>query len=85
VHFYGSSDGKNPPDYTMSSHWPKSTRGKYYYDAHQPSVRDTDSPDFIRAIGVAKKVCARIAITGHGLVHDNKGGYKTGNCVPITK
>jgi hypothetical protein len=84
VHFYGG-DGKNPPDYTMSSHWPKSTRGKYYYDAHQPSVRDTDSPDFIRAIGVAKKVCARIAITGHGLVHDNKGGYKTGNCVSITK
>ena len=83
VHIFGS-DGKNPPDYTMSSHWPKSTRGKYYYDAHQPSVRDTDSPDFIRGIGVAEKVCARIAITGHGLVRANKGGYKTGNCVPIT-
>jgi hypothetical protein len=83
VHFYGG-DGKHPPDYTMSSKWPLSTRGKYYYDAQQPSVRSTDSTDFIRAIGTADKVCARIAITGHGLVHDNKGGYRTGNCVPIT-
>jgi hypothetical protein len=83
VHFYGS-DGKNPPDYTMSSHWPKGTRGKYYYDARQPAVLSTDDPRFISAIGHAPKVCARIAFTGHGLVPADKGGYKTGNCVPIT-
>jgi TIR domain len=84
VHFYGG-DGKNPPDYTMSSQWPKSTRGKYYWEDRQPSVLPTDDSRFTYAIGDAPKVCARIAITGHGLVPDQKGGYKTGNCVPITR
>jgi hypothetical protein len=84
LHIYGSSDGKNPPDYTMSSHWPKN-KGKYYWEAHQPSVLDTTSPKFIKAIGNARKVCARIAIAGHGVAHDNKDGYQTGNCVPITR
>jgi hypothetical protein len=83
VHIYGS-DGKNPPDNAMSSHTP-SMKGKYYWEARQPSVLDTDDPKFINAIGAAPKVCARIAIAGHGLVPDNKGGYKTGNCVPITR
>jgi hypothetical protein len=84
VHIYGG-DGKNPPDYTMSSLVPKSTRGKYYWEDRQPSVLDIDDPTFTYAIGNAKKVCARIAITGHGLERDNKGGYTTGNCVPITR
>jgi hypothetical protein len=84
VHFYGS-DGNNPPDHVMGTQAPQSTRGKYYYDARQPSVLDTDDSNFTNAIGGAKKVCARIAIAGHGLVPDSKGGYKTGNCVPITR
>jgi len=85
VHFYGS-DGKNPPpDYTMGSQEPMSTRGDYYYDYRQPMVLSTDSKDFRRVFTGAKKVCARIAVAGHGLVHDNKHGYQTGNCVPITK
>jgi hypothetical protein len=83
VHIYGG-DGKNPPDHTMSSHFPKS-KGKYYYDDRQPSVLDTDGSLFTSAIGDAKKVCARIAFAGHVLVQDNKSGYKTGNCVPITR
>jgi hypothetical protein len=83
LHIYGG-DGKNPPDYTMSSHWPKN-KGKYYWEARQPSVLDINSPTFINAIGKARKVCARIAIAGHGLEPDTKGGYKTGNCVPITQ
>jgi molecular chaperone DnaK len=84
LHLYGG-DGKNPPDHTMSSHWPKSTRGKYLYVAREPYVLNTDDPDFTDAIGHAPKVCARIAIAGHSLVQDNKGGYQTGNCVPITR
>jgi hypothetical protein len=87
VHFYGS-DGKNPPDHVMGSHAPRSTRGKYYYyyyDDRQPSVLSTDDSRFTSAIGDAKKVCARIAIAGHGLVPDNNSTYKTGNCVPITR
>jgi TIR domain len=83
VHIYGS-DGKNPPDYTMSSHFPKS-KGKYYYTAQRPAVLNTDDPSFISAIGHAPKVCARIAITGHGLVPDKNGAYVTGNCVPVTR
>jgi TIR domain-containing protein len=83
VHIYGG-DGKNPPDYTMSSHWPKS-KGKYIWVDRRPYVLDTDDPKFTRAIGHAPKLCARIAIAGHGLVQDKKGGYKTGNCVPITQ
>jgi hypothetical protein len=31
------------------------------------------------------QVCARMAVAGHGLVPDNNGGYKTGNCVPIQR
>jgi molecular chaperone DnaK len=84
VHFYGS-DGTNPPDHVMGSHAPPSTRGKYYYDDRQPSVLKTDDSRFTSAIGDAKKVCARIAIAGHGLVPDNNSTYKTGNCVPITR
>jgi TIR domain len=83
VHIYGG-DGKNPPDYTMSSLYPES-RGKYIYVDRQPYVLETDDPRFTSAIGNAKKVCARIAITGHGLVPDKKGRYQTGNCVPITR
>jgi hypothetical protein len=83
VHFYGS-DGKNPPDHVMGSHAPKSTRGKYYYDDRQPSVLDVDDSRYAGVIGDAGKVCARIAIAGHGLVPDNKSTYKTGNCMPIT-
>lgn len=84
VHFYGS-DGTNPPDHVMGTQWAKSTRGKYYFDAKQPAVLSTNDIRFVRAIGHAKKVCARMAIAGHGLVHDKKSGYKTGNCVPITR
>lgn len=84
VHFYGG-DGKNPPDYTMGSHAPKSQRGKYYYDDRQPSVLSTGDERYTSAIGNAKKVCIRIAIAGHGLVPDNNSRYKTGNCRPITR
>jgi hypothetical protein len=83
VHLYGG-DGKKPPDYTMGSHWPKSTRGKYIYVTRSPFVLDTDDSQFATVFGRAPKVCARIAIAGHGLAHDDNGGYKTGNCVPIT-
>jgi molecular chaperone DnaK len=84
VHLYGG-DGKNPPDHLMGSHAPQSQRGKYYWEDRQPSVLDTDDSRFISAIGNAPKVCARIAVAGHGLVPDAKSTYKTGNCVPITR
>jgi hypothetical protein len=83
LHIYGS-DGKNPPDYAMSSHWPMS-KGKYYWEDRQTSVLDTSDPRFKNAIGNARKVCARIAYRGHGLIPDINKGYETGNCVPITR
>jgi hypothetical protein len=84
VHFYGG-DGEYPPDHVMGSHAPKSQRGEYYYDDSEPSVLAITDDRFTSAIGNAKKVCARIAIAGHGLVPDNKSMYKTGNCWPITR
>jgi molecular chaperone DnaK len=84
VHFYGSDDGKNPPGHLMGSHVPKS-KNKYYWDDREPSILPTDDKRYTGAIGDAEKVCARIAIAGHGLVRDNKSGYNTGNCVPITR
>jgi len=83
VHLYGG-DGKKPPDYTMGSHWPKSTRGKYIYVTRSPFVLDVDDSEFTTVFGHFPKVCARIAVAGHGLAPDDEGGYKTGNCVPIT-
>jgi hypothetical protein len=83
VHIFGS-DGKQPPDYSMSSHYP-ANHARYYWEDREPSVLDTDSSRYRDAIGDFPKVCARIAITGHGLVPDLKGGYHTGNCVRITR
>jgi hypothetical protein len=82
VHIYGS-DGKNPPDYSMSSHYPKN-HDRYFWEDEEPSVRDIDEPRVASAIGGFAKVCARVAIAGHGLALDKKGGYHTGNCAPIT-
>jgi molecular chaperone DnaK len=84
LHMYGG-DGTYPPDHTMGSHAAPSTQGKWYVEDRRPSVLDTDDKRFKTAIGNAKKVCARIAIAGHGLVPDNNNTYKTGNCVPITR
>ncbi|HET6528995.1 MAG TPA: hypothetical protein VFH03_00050, partial [Actinoplanes sp.] len=84
VHFYGG-DGKNPPDHLMGSHAPKNLRGKYFYDDRRPSTLSLSDDLFTTVIGKAPKVCARIAIAGHGLVPDNNNMYKTGNCWPITR
>jgi molecular chaperone DnaK len=84
VHFYGS-DGKNPPDHIMGSQAPKSQRGIYYYDSHEPSILSVKDYRFTSAIGDAKKVCVRIAVAGHGLVPDAHSMFKTGNCWPITR
>jgi hypothetical protein len=84
LHIYGS-DGTHPPDHLMGSQAPKSTRGNYVWVAENPYIVSTKAKDYAKVIGEAKKVCARIAIAGHGLVRDKKSGYKTGNCVPITR
>src|SRR4029453_12033516 len=81
VHLYGS-DGKNPPDYTMGTQVPKSQQGSYYWGDQEPAILNaTDSKAIVRY----PKVCARIAVASHGLVHDKKGGFKTGNSVPTTR
>lgn len=81
VHLYGS-DGKNPPDYTMGTQVPKSQQGSYYWVDQEPAILNTaDSKAIVRY----PKVCARIAVASHGLVHDKNGGFKTGNCMPITR
>ncbi|MEU4694774.1 Hsp70 family protein [Actinoplanes sp. NPDC023714] len=84
LHIYGG-DGTYPADHDMGSHAPKSERGDWYVEDARPSVLDTGSDRFRTAIGDAPKVCARIALAGHGLVQDTGGTYRTGNCVPIVR
>ncbi|MEU7908857.1 Hsp70 family protein [Actinoplanes sp. NPDC049118] len=82
LHFWGS-DGTNPPDEIMGEQAPSGQQGVWYVDDEQPSVIGTGEPAFVKAIGNAPKVCARVANSEHGLVADGDGTYKTGNCVPI--
>ncbi|MEU4426426.1 hypothetical protein AB0F81_37870 [Actinoplanes sp. NPDC024001] len=84
LHIYGG-DGKYPPDHSMGGHAPKNDQGEWYVEDNRPSVVGTDESRFTRAIGDSTKVCARIALAGHGLVEDENSTYKTGNCVPITR
>ncbi|BFU45194.1 Hsp70 family protein [Krasilnikovia sp. MM14-A1004] len=83
LHLYGS-DGTNPPDEIMGEQ-AGNQRGSYYVDDQEPSVVPTSDPRYTKSVGDAPKVCARIANSHHGLVPDNQGTYKTGNCVPITR
>ncbi|GAA4946568.1 Hsp70 family protein [Actinoplanes utahensis] len=82
LHVWGGSGGD---DHDMGSHVPRSERGEWYVVDRDPSVLDVSDDRFINAIGDAQKVCARIALAGHGLVKDGKSGYQTGNCVKITR
>ncbi|WP_328468306.1 Hsp70 family protein [Actinoplanes sp. NBC_00393] len=84
LHVYGG-DGEYPPDHAMGSHAAKSEQGEWYVEDDEPSVLGTGEDRFVRAIGDSAKVCARIALAGHGLVQDDDSGYRTGNCVPITR
>jgi molecular chaperone DnaK len=81
LHVYGG-DGTKPDEATMGSQAVK--HSKYYFEDKQPSVRRTSDSDF-EAVGDAKKVCARIAQTGHGLAKAFDGSYHTGNCIPIQR
>ena len=81
LHIYGG-DGSSPDESTMGSQAVEHSR--YYFEDQEPSVRKTSDPDF-EAIGDAKKVCARIAHSGHGLAKAHDGTYHTGNCVPIQR
>ncbi|MBG0564136.1 Hsp70 family protein [Actinoplanes aureus] len=84
LHIYGG-DGEYPPDHSMGSHTPKSQQGDWYVEDNEPSVLRTNDGRFTRAIGDNPKVCARIALAGHGLVADTNSTYKTGNCLPIVR
>jgi actin-like ATPase involved in cell morphogenesis len=83
-HFYGG-DGTNPPDEIMGMQAPSSRRGVWYIDDRQPSVVGTQDETYVKAIGDAPKVCARVANADHTLVPDSDGTYHTGNCVPIQR
>jgi len=84
LHLYGG-DGTYPPDHAMHSGTSQAKEHKYYVEARRTSVLDTDDERFTDAVGDAKKICARIARAGHGLVPDTKSTYKTGNCMPIIR
>jgi molecular chaperone DnaK len=84
LHVYGG-DGTYPADHDMGSHAPKSDQGDWYVEDRNPSVLDTGDKRYTRAIADNPKVCARIALAGHGLVPDTNDTYKTGNCVPVTR
>jgi hypothetical protein len=84
LHVFGS-DGTNPPASTFGSQEPAETRGPWYVEDQNPSVRSLADPDVATAIGLNPKVCVRVgdARTGHQLVPDSSGGYTAGNCLPI--
>ncbi|MBO3737397.1 Hsp70 family protein [Actinoplanes flavus] len=84
LHVWGG-DGTYPADHDMGSHAPEADQGEWYVEDRNPSVLDLDDKRYTRAIADAPKVCARIALAGHGLVKDGDEGYLTGNCVPITR
>ncbi|GAA0445867.1 hypothetical protein Aca07nite_03860 [Actinoplanes capillaceus] len=84
LHMWGG-DGTYPADHDMGSHAPKADQGEWYVEDRDQSVLDLDDKRYTRAIADAPKVCARIALAGHGLVKDANEGYLTGNCVPITR
>jgi len=81
LHIYGG-DGTDPDESTMGSQAVQ--HSKYYFEDQEPSVRQTSDADF-DAVGDAKKVCARIAHSGHGLEKAYDGSYHTGNCIPIQR
>ena len=81
LHIYGGN-GTSPDESTVGSQVVE--HSKYYFEDQEPSVRKTSDPDFA-AIGDARKVCARIAHSGHGLAKAHDGTYHTGNCVPIQR
>ena len=82
LHVYGG-DGTTPAEADMGVQ--ASDPGHWYVEDARPSVRRASSQDFVRAVGDAPKVCARIADGRHRLVPDRSGGFRTGNCVPITR
>jgi molecular chaperone DnaK len=81
LHVYGG-DGQEPDETTMGSQ--VTAHGRYYFEDKQPSVRKVTEEDF-EAVGDAKKACARIAKSGHGLARAADGSYHTGNCIPIDR
>ena len=84
MHIYGG-DGTNPPAEVMGVQ-AGGNAGDWYIEDENPSVRMVNGHDFQTAIGLdAKKVCARIAKGNHELVPDDRGGFHTGNCVPIRR
>jgi hypothetical protein len=84
LHVYGS-DGDNPPARIMGDQVPESEQGDWYVEDRNPAVLKVSDPNFKRAIGDARKVCARIAGPDHMLTPDKEGAYATGNCVPIKR
>jgi molecular chaperone DnaK len=84
LHVYGG-DGTYPADHDMGSHAPKGDQGDWYVEDRNPSVLDTGDKRYTRAIADRPKVCARIALAGHGLVPDADDTYRTGNCVPVSR
>jgi hypothetical protein len=83
LHVYGG-DGTTPDPAVMGTQALPSERGAWYVEDQNPSVRAVTSADYLNAIGLNPKVCARIADANHALVPDSSGGFVTGNCVPIT-
>jgi len=83
LHIYGG-DGTSPAEEVEGRQ--SATPGRWYVEDENPSVRMVNGHDFQTAIGLdAKKVCARIAKGNHELVPDDRGGFHTGNCVPIRR
>ncbi len=85
VHIYGAdANGTDPSAAIMGTQVPAAQRGNWYLEDKQPSVHNSDDPDY-QAVAGSAEVCARIANSNHQLVKDSNGGYVTGNCVPLKK
>ena len=64
---------QNPPDYTMGTQFPRASRAT---TTGTPEPAILTPMISVKAIGGYPKVCARIAVTSHGLVHDKKGASR---------
>jgi serine/threonine protein kinase len=86
-----TDSGLIPPDSVEGmQQQPESSEGSWWTD-YSPkaftldTTRLSDSP-MRRPFNTKNPfVCMRVATQSHGLVHDQHGGYATGNCLRITK
>jgi hypothetical protein len=87
LHIYqASADGSTPRDDQVSSDSPDAR--PWHIADDNPAVLAAENGGYGNGGAIRSdvvKVCARVADHNHILVPDSNGGFKTGNCWPVTR